>query len=352
MKLLIITQSIDENNPICGFFLDWVLEFSRNCEKVTVICLEEGKHSLPENIKVLSLGKEKGENNFKYILNFYRYIWKERGNYDNVFVHMNQVYVIMGGLFWKLWNKKIALWYAHGSIPFALRIAEKMTDIVFTASKESFRLESGKVKVVGHGIDVNKFKVESEKLKVDRENFKIVTIGRISPVKDYETLIKAVEYLKNKGKLNFIVDIIGGAGVESDVAYMEKLKKEVEDKSLGDKIKFLGKIPNREIPEYLNNHDLFVHMSKTGSLDKAVLEAMAGGLPILSCNDASKDLVGDIDENMLFAVGDYEDLAEKMKIFISTPDEPLASLGERLRVRVTEEHGLQRLVGVIIKKYS
>ena len=38
MKLLIITQAIDENNPVMGFFVRWVEEFSKHCEKITVIC--------------------------------------------------------------------------------------------------------------------------------------------------------------------------------------------------------------------------------------------------------------------------------------------------------------------------
>jgi len=352
MKLLVITQSINKDNPICGFFLDWVLEFSKKCEKVIVICLEKGEYNLPNNVKVLSLGKEDGENNLKYVFNFYKYIWQERNNYDNVFVHMNQVYVIMGALFWRVWNKKIALWYAHGSIPFALRVAEKMTNVIFSASKESFRLKSEKLRVVGHGIDVDRFKVEGEKSRTGSGVFKMVTIGRISPVKDYGTLIKAVEELKKMGVDNFVVDVIGGPGIKGDEEYLENLKKEILMKGLEENIVFLGKIPNSEIPKYLSNYDLFVHMSKTGSLDKVVLEAMAMELPIISCNDASKDLFGDIDGNMLFTVGDYKDLARKMNKFILMPGNDFKDLGKRLRERVVDGHDLAGLISKIISSFK
>ena len=59
MKLLIITQKVDINDPVLGFFHRWLEEFAKHYEFVTVICLEKGEHRLPENVKVLSLGKEK-----------------------------------------------------------------------------------------------------------------------------------------------------------------------------------------------------------------------------------------------------------------------------------------------------
>ena len=114
MNLLILTQKVDKNDAILGFFHSWILEFAKNYEKVTVICLYEGEHNLPNNVKVLSLGKEKGVSKITYLYNFYKFIFQERKNYDKVFVHMNQIYIILGGLFWKLSGKEIGLWYAHG----------------------------------------------------------------------------------------------------------------------------------------------------------------------------------------------------------------------------------------------
>src|SRR3990167_3022075 len=111
----------------------------------------------------------------------------ERKNYDAVFVHMNPEYVVLGGLFWKLWNKKKYLWYVHKAVDWKLRLAEKFVEKIFTASLESCRLKSDKIVITGHGIDVNKFKSQSRyggtNLKSDGE-FKIITAGRIAAVKN------------------------------------------------------------------------------------------------------------------------------------------------------------------------
>ena len=62
MRLLILTQKVDINDDILGFFHRWIEEFAKRCEKVIVICLQEGRHDLPSNVKVLSLGKRELKN--------------------------------------------------------------------------------------------------------------------------------------------------------------------------------------------------------------------------------------------------------------------------------------------------
>ncbi|PIT89213.1 MAG: hypothetical protein COU27_01510, partial [Candidatus Levybacteria bacterium CG10_big_fil_rev_8_21_14_0_10_36_7] len=185
-KLLICTQKIDKNDPILGFFHRWVEEFAKHCEQITVICLEKGIHDLPQNVRVFSLGKEDFQlstfnfqlfQKVKYMLTFWKLIWRERKNYNSVFVHMNQVYIILGGLFWMVTEKKISLWYAHGSISFSLRIATILTHNVFTSTKSGFRIRTKKTKIVGQGIDTDLFSLKNTTNNV---KFEIISIGRIS----------------------------------------------------------------------------------------------------------------------------------------------------------------------------
>ena len=172
MKLLICTQKVDKNDSVLGFFHRWIEEFAKHCEMVTVICLEKGEYSLPNNVKVLSLGKEHGVSRLKYLFCFYTYIWKYRKEYDKVFVHMNPEYVVLGGLFWRLLKKKIALWYMHKSVNLKLRIAERLVHNIFTGTKESFRLKTNKLHITGHGIDTAAFSFSPK--VVDKENLRVI----------------------------------------------------------------------------------------------------------------------------------------------------------------------------------
>ena|SRR3989344_1180106 len=290
MRLLIITQKVDKNDPILGFFHRWIEEFAKHCQSIIVICLQKGEYNLPKNIKILSLGKEKGKSKIKYIFNFYKHIWHERKNYDVVFVHMNPVYVILGGFFWKISGKKITLWYTHKSVDWKLCLAEKITNIIFTASKESFRLPSKKVEVTGHGIDIRKFKNQKSKIKSNK--FMIITAGRIAEVKNLHLLIETADILKNKN-FNFEIKIAGAPILEADKIYFEKLKNLIKKKELENLIKFVGSISNNDIAEFYQSGDIFVNLSDTGSADKVVLEAMATGLNILTSNEAFKNVVSE-----------------------------------------------------------
>lgn len=292
MRLLIITQKVDERDDVLGFFVRWIEEFAKHAEKITVVCLQKGKYYLPKNVSVLSLGKEeihgvKILKTLRYIVRFYAYIWRERKNYDAVFVHMNPIYIVLGGIFWKFWHKKIALWYTHKRVDLKLRIAEKFADIIFTASKESFRLKSDKVRVVGHGIDTERFHPVE---KWPHETMRIISVSRIAPVKNIHIMVEVAALFKKAG-VSFEMKIAGAPITDADRAYFAQLKKEVQEKNVEDCVSFVGAIPYTDIPAFYQHGDLFLNLSETGSLDKAVLEAMASGVSVLTSNEAFFEIV-------------------------------------------------------------
>ena len=82
-------------------------------------------------------------------------------------------------------------------------------------------------------------------------------------------------------------------------------------------------------------------MSTTGSLDKTVLEAMACGTPVITCNEAYKDV---LEDRFLYKPGDAKDLAEKMKVFITAGQ---AVPPHYWRNIVAENHSLDKLIDKI-----
>lgn len=348
MKLLIITQKVDKHAPILGFFHEWLVRFAKEVDELTVICLQKGEYNLPDNVRVLSLGKEAEGSKATYTSRFLRYIVQERKNYTHVLVHMNPEYVVLGGLLWRMLGKKLALWYMHKSVDTKLRIAEKFVDTIFTASKSSFRLPSKKVHIMGHGIDTNLF-VPAE-VQQERSKFAIVSVGRPSPIKDYETLIRAAEKLKH-AQIDFSVDIIGGPVSKQEQEHFDTLKALVREKKLDAEVSFRGSVDNTKLPRYLQTADVLAHMSKTGSLDKVVLEAMSCGVPTISCNDAvQRDVLGEYRRQCGFASGDAHDLAKKLESFAVMTKEERHELGKKLRSIVVEGHSIDTLMKRIVLK--
>jgi len=331
MRLLIVTQKVDKNDDNLGFFHRWILEFAKHYEFVTVIALGVGKYDLPENVKVLSLGKDTGASKIKYIFNFYKYIWSERKNYDTVFVHMNPVYVVLSGWLWKLWNKRVGLWYTHKSVDMKLRIAEKFTDNIFTASDRSFRLDSKKLHVMGHGIDQNEF--DGEELQIKSDKINILHVGRITRSKNIHLFVEFAEILKNKG-IKFQVNIVGSVITTEDKKYLEKLEKNILEKELTEYFNFVGAVsPNKAKLSYRKNN-IFINLSDTGSMDKTVLEAMVSDIQVLVSNEAFENILPS--ENK--TTKDPEQIAKDIERI--TKVEPNLSL----KKYVLENHSLNNLV--------
>ena len=253
MKLLICTQVVDKNDPVLGFFVRWIEEFEKYCE-IEVISLK----TLGSGGKVMRAWR------------LLRLVWG--GKYDAVFVHMNPEYVVAAGWLWKLRGKKIALWYTHKSVDLKLRIAERFADVIFTASKESFRLPSKKVRVMGHGIDTDFFTLDAS---VARNN-SVLSVGRLMKSKRHDLAIRSAA--RENRELR-----IAGEGPERK--NLESLAKE-----LGATVHFLGGLTQAQLRDEYSKAAYLLHTSETGSLDKVVLEAIACGCPIKTNDPALKYL--------------------------------------------------------------
>lgn len=338
MKLLIITQKIDENDDILGFFHRWMEEFAKQAEKVIVIAQFVGAYNLPKNVEVFSLGKEKGYSKIRQLFNFKVLLLKNLGKIDAIFVHMVPLWVVLGAPLFKIYRKKVYLWYVHKSVGFWLKTAEKCITKIFTASLESCRLKSDKIVITGHGIDVNKFtpRLRSGQ-EIDAEKFRIITAGRVTPVKNLDLLVETAEILKNRG-LDFEIKIAGKPILKGDEAYFKKLKNLIKEKNLEDKINFIGAIPNKDIPDFYQKGDLFVNFSDTGSIDKVILEAMASGLLVLTSNEAFKNILPE----KYFTSKNSEEIAEKIIKLSESGIDP------GLRDYVVKNHSLENTIGFIL----
>src|SRR3989338_76010 len=155
MNLVFVTRKIDRNDSRTGFVFDWLTKLAAKLDKLYVICQEKGDAAgLPSNIEIHSLGKEQGLGKLVQGFNLLSLSFSLGRKADGFFVHMMPVYAIVSGVASKLLGKKMIFWYVHKSVDWKLRLAEKFADEIFTASAESFRLKSDKVRIVGHGINI------------------------------------------------------------------------------------------------------------------------------------------------------------------------------------------------------
>ena len=282
-KLLIVTQVVDTKDPVLGFFHAWIAKLAERFESVEVICLKAGEYSLPKNVHVHSLGKEEGRptlGSLAYASRFVSLAWRLRGNYDVVFVHMNQEYVLLAGLLWKLLRKPVYLWRNHYAGSWLTGLAAFFCTNVFYTSVHSYTARFGKAVRMPVGVDTERFRAVEG---VVRAPHSILFLARIAPSKRVEVLIDALALLAKEG-IEFTASVVGSPLPEHD-AYYQVLKEKVQTLGLSENIEFKPGVPNAQTPAIYSAHEIFVNTSPSGMFDKTMFEAAACGCAVLSSSD-------------------------------------------------------------------
>jgi glycosyltransferase involved in cell wall biosynthesis len=345
-----MTPRIDEEDPLLGFIITWVNKLAEKVEKLYIICTGYGKADLRKNIEVYNLGKK--SNKFTKANYFVKLMFSILPKVDVVFCHMYPEFTLMAAPFAKIFRKPIVTWYAHRHVNWKLLIAHSLASRMITASKEGLRIRSSKVIVTGHGIDTERFKPVINLDIKEKDRIIILSVGRISPIKDYETLIKAAGLLVNEEDMrNLKFIIVGGVPMKSHVKYYEKLREMVSELELENYVKFMGFVPFKNITDYYYQSDIFVNLCPTGSADKAVLEAMACGKPVIVCNETYRSLLRPYDNICMFKYRDFKDLAIKLKELI-TNKSLWAEIGKHNREQVIKYHSLTHFLDLLIRIFK
>lgn len=210
------------------------------------------------------------------------------------FIHVHSINYLMAGLVGKIiFNIPIALnlggtdFYRAKNLLFYKFLLRKV-DLIFTVSgmisDELLEITSSdKVVYTGNGFDQSVFQLKPQ---FSRE-MRIVTVGNLRWQKNQELVINAFKKVKIElpnAKLSIVGD---GPDKEILVALASKL-------GLSDSICFHGTLDQSEISDLLNSSSVFCLSSKTEGFPKALLEAMACGLPCLSTDVGDcKMVIGD-----------------------------------------------------------
>ncbi len=276
-----------------------------------------------------------------YILRLYRALWKSRGQYDVVFVHMNQEYVLLAGWLWLLMGKKVYLWRNHHAGNALTTIAASFCTNVFCTSRFSYTARYPKTRIMPVGIDTDVFTAPAHTARVPRS---VLFLSRIAPSKKVEVFIEALRILHARG-ISFTASVYGEA-IPEHRAYAGMLRADVATAGLADCVQFYPGISNERTPEVYAVHAVSVNTSSSGMYDKTIFEAMACGALTVSGN---KNLIDNIDSRQLMATVSPEALAERLAEVLEIPDDVRAEIVAHNRVYTENVHSLTALVSALQK---
>lgn len=339
MKILIITQKVDEEDDVLGFFTYWIKSLAEKVEGVEVICLAKGKFDLPPNVRIYSIGKDRRWPKFMQAAAFYFYALRLLPNIDGVFVHMAPEYVRAIYPLNVLFKRPIVMWYAHIKVSSTARWAIAHVDHILTPSKESFGMDSTKVVSTGHGINTEMFSPREKVLMGD-----VLVLSRISRVKKIETIIEAARFLPKEIRIK----IYGKPAREEDEAYLAELRSLVSKYSLEEQISWQGAVSNKNSPEVYAAHKIFVRLQGGGGFGKTELEAMSMGIPAIVPTEVYLNELGEFGRELYFPENDYKTLAERIESVLSWDADKRGRYANLSRQLVIEKHNVKNVAQAVI----
>jgi len=352
MRLLLFNLATDADDPILGFTSRWIAALAKRVEFIHVITMRAGRVEVPENVRVYSVGKEKGFSEPRRAVEFYRVLFRVLRNdrIDVCFSHMIPIFTVLAAPVLKASGIPIITWYVHPSLNGILKLAHQLSDRMITSVPTAYPYKRDKLSAVGQGIDTDLFSPDS-KVAPDEPPM-ILCVGRLSPVKDHPTLLKAAFLARERFGRPFRVVILGSPARRQDETYVRLLIQQVKDLRLEDVVSFEPAIPMAELPNWYRQCTIHVNLTPKGFGDKVALEAMACARPCLVANEGFRETLGDSADVLLFRYKDPEDLAYRLEWLLAAPSEERVRIGYYLRERVIQMHSLDALARKLCGVFS
>lgn len=161
------------------------------------------------------------------------------------------------------------------------------------------------IEVIPNGIDPEQFAPPETRKR--HSPLRLITVARLLERKGIHTILEACA---KPSPLPVELNIIGTGPYEA------KLREMVAELGLSRQVRFLGFVPNEELPAHYRNADIFVLPSATESFGLVFAEAMSCGLPIAASN------VGGIPETVRDGIDGL----------LCPPDDPMALRGNIVRL--------------------
>lgn len=207
---------------------------------------------------------------------------------------------------------------------------------------------ASKIKVIHCGVNLSDF----QPFNKDHNGLQktIVSIGRLTEMKGYEYLIKALHRIRDG--IDFECHIIGEGQLKN------ALQKLIEELGMETRIFLDGVLDSSKVKTMLNKADLFVQPSVWNDKDGqdgiplVLMEAMASGVPVISSNISGiPELVKEGKTGLLTQPGNVEELSRKILTLLTDKDlqSRLTAVGKK---KIEEEFDVVKNVEKLIEVFS
>ena len=193
--------------------------------------------------------------------------------------------------------------------------------------------------LVDNGFDIDRMRHDSSGRAALRAHWGIAdqelligTVGRVDPLKDHDTFLRAIEIVTRR--VPAARAVLVGREVDTD----SSLRSFIAAAGMESKVRLVGE--RRDVAAVMSALDVFVLSSKSEGFPNVLGEAMACEVPCVSTDagDARRVLAQD---EFVAPVGDPAALAERIEAMCAVTPAARGELGARLRARIAEHFTIE-----------
>jgi polysaccharide biosynthesis protein PelF len=165
---------------------------------------------------------------------------------------------------------------------FMTRVSYDLADeiISITQSNQRYQINDGadpaKMRVIPNGVDVDRFRAVRPSLARQSDAFSVGFVGRVVPIKDVKTFIRAINIVKDAIP-NVTAAIVGPT--EEDAEYFAECQQLIALLGLESVVRFTGRA---DVRDYYKDLDVVVLTSLSEAQPLVILEANSAGIPIVT----------------------------------------------------------------------
>lgn len=189
------------------------------------------------------------------------------------------------------------------------------------------------------------FPYHKRKSHPQKQCYHIVTTGRLSFEKGYAYALLACEKLKQAG-YSFMYHILGDGPDRNMLEYM------INDLHLSDNIILYGKVSNEEVRRVLDQADIFLLPSVYEGISNAALEAMSGGVPIVTTMAGGMaEVITNNSNGKIVKTYDVNGIFEALSYLIKNYEDAI-SMAAKARETIEQKHTLQGQIKEYLLQYA
>jgi sugar transferase (PEP-CTERM/EpsH1 system associated) len=244
------------------------------------------------------------------------------------------------------WIRRLYRPLVHRYVPLSRQLGDYLSRQVGVADE--------KIRLICNGVDIERFRPGQQKQRdsilphgfADPDSIVIGSVGRLEPVKDQLTLVRAfIELcLRRPQDARLRLLLIGGGSLR------QELESLVAQGDIGKRVWLAGSVEN--VPQLLHAMDVFVLPSLAEGISNTILEAMACGLPVVATRvGGNEELVVEGETGFLVPRADPGAMAETLLHYLD--DDSLRDRhGAAARRRVEKNFSIHGMVNRYLEVYD